>query len=82
MLLLLCVQVEAKSIPDIARDLAHLQQLAAAGKLSSLDVTGGSITISNIGGHMCQAMLQQTPLASTADAAALPRPTRFGRRLC
>lgn len=42
-------QVEHKSIPGIARELAHLQQLAAAGKLSSLDVTGGSITISNIG---------------------------------
>lgn len=42
-------QVESKSIPDIARELAHLQQLAAAGKLSTQDVTGGSITISNIG---------------------------------
>jgi pyruvate/2-oxoglutarate dehydrogenase complex dihydrolipoamide acyltransferase (E2) component len=50
-MLLLC-QVETKSIPDIARDLVHLQQLAAAGKLSSQDVTGGSITISNIGGCM------------------------------
>jgi pyruvate/2-oxoglutarate dehydrogenase complex dihydrolipoamide acyltransferase (E2) component len=47
-------QVEAKSIPDIARELAHLQQLAAAGKLSSLDLTGGSITISNIGGCLLQ----------------------------
>lgn len=49
---LLLLQVESKSIPDIARDLVHLQQLAAAGKLSSHDVTGGSITISNIGGYM------------------------------
>lgn len=48
-------QVESKSIPDIARELAHLQQLAAAGKLSSLDVTGGSITISNIG-EPCSAL--------------------------
>jgi hypothetical protein len=62
----LCVQVESKSIPDIARELAHLQQLAAAGKLSSLDVTGGSITISNIGEKK---LLQQQHTVQWAQAA-------------
>jgi hypothetical protein len=43
------LQVESKAIPEIARELAHLQQLAAAGRLSTEDVSHGSLTISNIG---------------------------------
>ena len=42
-------QVESKTIPQIAVELARLQQLAAAGKLQPQDLTGGSLTISNIG---------------------------------
>jgi hypothetical protein len=42
-------QVESKTIPEIALELARLQQLAAAGKLAPHDLGGGSITISNIG---------------------------------
>lgn len=44
-------QVERKSIPEITADLARLQQLAAAGKLTAEDLSGGSLTISNIGGR-------------------------------
>lgn len=43
------LQVENRSIPEIAHELARLQHLAAAGKLSTEDVTHGSMTISNIG---------------------------------
>ncbi len=43
-------QVEAKSIVTIAQELAQLQVLAAAGKLEVNHVTGGTVTISNIGG--------------------------------
>jgi pyruvate/2-oxoglutarate dehydrogenase complex dihydrolipoamide acyltransferase (E2) component len=46
---LLLGQVETKSIPEIAAELQHLQQLASVGKLSSHDVHGGSMTVSNIG---------------------------------
>lgn len=71
-------QVESKSIPDIARELAHLQQLAAAGKLSSLDVTGGSITISNIGtvgGTTATPMLNppEAAIVALGRVQALPR---------
>ena len=52
------LQVESKSIPEIARELAHLQQLAAAGRLSSDDVSHGSLTISNIGAQS----VEQTPV--------------------
>lgn len=41
--------VEQKGLVDIALDLGRLQQLAAAGKLGTADVTGGTLTISNIG---------------------------------
>jgi pyruvate/2-oxoglutarate dehydrogenase complex dihydrolipoamide acyltransferase (E2) component len=57
------LQVEHKSIPEIARELSHLQQLAAAGRLSSKDVSHGSLTISNIGGW--------PPVQSSATVAAL-----------
>lgn len=74
------MQVESKSIPDIARELAHLQQLAAAGKLSSLDVTGGSITISNIGESDCKQEAsrereQQLPTSRQRPPVAAPHMT-------
>ncbi|KAF3056341.1 Lipoamide acyltransferase component of branched-chain alpha-keto acid dehydrogenase complex, mitochondrial [Daldinia childiae] len=39
----------AKSILSIAAELSRLQSLAAAGKLSPQDLSGGTITVSNIG---------------------------------
>jgi len=36
-------------IASIAAELNRLQSLAAGGKLSSMDLTGGTITVSNIG---------------------------------
>ncbi|KAI1383200.1 2-oxoacid dehydrogenases acyltransferase-domain-containing protein [Hypoxylon trugodes] len=41
--------VGARSVLSIAAELARLQSLAAAGKLSPQDFTGGTITVSNIG---------------------------------
>lgn len=43
------LQVELRSIAEIAHELAHLQQLAAAGRLTASHLSNGSITISNIG---------------------------------
>jgi hypothetical protein len=42
-------QVESRSIAEIAHELAHLQHLAAAGRLTANHLSHGSITISNIG---------------------------------
>ncbi|KFY07195.1 hypothetical protein V492_07364 [Pseudogymnoascus sp. VKM F-4246] len=39
----------ALSVMDIANELARLQALAKAGKLTTADLTGGTITLSNIG---------------------------------
>ncbi|XP_051127850.1 lipoamide acyltransferase component of branched-chain alpha-keto acid dehydrogenase complex, mitochondrial [Andrographis paniculata] len=41
--------VQHLSIMEITKELARLQQLALANKLSSSDVSGGTITLSNIG---------------------------------
>ncbi len=41
--------IASKSIFSIAAELKHLQSLALAGKLSATDLTGGTITVSNIG---------------------------------
>ena len=41
--------VAALSILDIASQLTHLQSQAMASKLSATDLTGGTITVSNIG---------------------------------
>lgn len=41
--------VSARSIFDIASETARLQTLARDGKLSAKDLTGGTITVSNIG---------------------------------
>ncbi|RWA11389.1 hypothetical protein EKO27_g3714 [Xylaria grammica] len=41
--------VGAKNVLSIASELASLQSRAAAGKLSVQDMTGGTITVSNIG---------------------------------
>ncbi|GIL63246.1 hypothetical protein Vafri_17350 [Volvox africanus] len=42
-------QVESKSIAQVAAELHVLQQLAAAGRLPAESLTGGTITVSNIG---------------------------------
>jgi 2-oxoisovalerate dehydrogenase E2 component (dihydrolipoyl transacylase) len=42
--------VAARSVLDIAAELARLQALALAGKLGLRDLSGGTITVSNIGG--------------------------------
>jgi 2-oxoisovalerate dehydrogenase E2 component (dihydrolipoyl transacylase) len=41
--------VPSLTIPTIASELTRLQALASEGKLNSTDLTGGTITISNIG---------------------------------
>jgi 2-oxoisovalerate dehydrogenase E2 component (dihydrolipoyl transacylase) len=41
--------VNARSVTSIAQELSRLAQLGQAGKLSSADLTGGTITVSNIG---------------------------------
>lgn len=41
--------VNARSITSIARELQRLAELGAAGKLSNDDLSGGTITVSNIG---------------------------------
>ena len=41
--------VSAKSILDIASEVSRLQSLAKDGKLSVNDLTGGTITVSNVG---------------------------------
>ncbi|RMZ88260.1 hypothetical protein DV736_g4520, partial [Chaetothyriales sp. CBS 134916] len=41
--------VNARSISSIAQELARLSQLGHAGKLSSQELSGGTITVSNIG---------------------------------
>jgi pyruvate/2-oxoglutarate dehydrogenase complex dihydrolipoamide acyltransferase (E2) component len=53
-------QVEGKGIVQIAQELAQLQQLAAAGKLEVKHVTGGTMTISNIGGGPAAAAAART----------------------
>ncbi|WIA09649.1 hypothetical protein OEZ85_009036 [Tetradesmus obliquus] len=70
-------QVESKSIPEIARELAHLQQLAAAGRLSTDDVSHGSLTISNIGtvgGTNATPMLNPPEVAIVALGRVQPLP--------
>jgi 2-oxoisovalerate dehydrogenase E2 component (dihydrolipoyl transacylase) len=41
--------VNARSITSIAQEVSRLSQLGQAGKLSNADLTGGTITVSNIG---------------------------------
>ncbi|KIX04879.1 uncharacterized protein Z518_05750 [Rhinocladiella mackenziei CBS 650.93] len=41
--------VNARSITSIAQEIQRLSQLGQAGKLSNNDLTGGTITVSNIG---------------------------------
>ncbi|KAM5442112.1 putative dihydrolipoyllysine-residue (2-methylpropanoyl)transferase [Microsporum ferrugineum] len=41
--------VQARSILDIAMELARLGEVARAGKLTPADLSGGTITVSNIG---------------------------------
>eukprot|EP00878_Enallax_costatus_P033952 GHUV01037544.1.p1 GENE.GHUV01037544.1~~GHUV01037544.1.p1 ORF type:complete len:137 (+),score=17.05 GHUV01037544.1:201-611(+) len=79
-------QVEHKSIPEIAHELARLQHLAAAGKLSTEDVSDGSITISNIG---TVGGTNATPMINPPEAAivalgrvqALPRYDHTGENI-
>ncbi|KAG1371270.1 putative 60S ribosomal protein L18-2 [Cocos nucifera] len=42
-------KVQSLSILEITKELSRLQQMASNNKLSSEDITGGTITISNIG---------------------------------
>ncbi|KAL8938251.1 MAG: hypothetical protein Q9216_003991 [Gyalolechia sp. 2 TL-2023] len=41
--------VNERSIPDIAAELSRLHALAQASKLTASDLTGGTITVSNVG---------------------------------
>lgn len=41
--------VENRSIVSIAEELARLQGLAQAGRLGQEDLSGGTLTVSNIG---------------------------------
>eukprot|EP00911_Craspedida_sp_UC1_P001400 UC1_evm3s1056 len=52
--------VQTKSVFEIATELARLQDLGAAGKLSQADLTGGTFSLSNIGavgGTYCRPVL-------------------------
>ncbi|KAH0469537.1 hypothetical protein IEQ34_001095 [Dendrobium chrysotoxum] len=42
-------KVQSQSIMEVTKELARLQQLAVCNKLSTDDITGGTITLSNIG---------------------------------
>ncbi|XP_073106561.1 lipoamide acyltransferase component of branched-chain alpha-keto acid dehydrogenase complex, mitochondrial-like [Elaeis guineensis] len=42
-------KVQSLSILEITKELSRLQQMASNNKLNSEDITGGTITISNIG---------------------------------
>ncbi|KAI0529588.1 hypothetical protein KFK09_002141 [Dendrobium nobile] len=42
-------KVQSQSIMEVTKELARLQQLAICNKLSTADITGGTITLSNIG---------------------------------
>ena len=44
-----CDQVQALSVAEVAAELQRLQSQAAANQLSTADITGGTITVSNIG---------------------------------
>lgn len=44
-------QVQTRNVASIAAELARLQRDAALGRVNQADVTGGTISISNIGGH-------------------------------
>lgn len=58
--------VGAQSILTIAAELARLQTLAVAGKLSPQDLSGGTITVSNIGsigGTYCSPVIVEGQLA-------------------
>lgn len=72
-------QVETKSIPQIAAELARLQQLAAASKLGAGDLSGGSLTISNIGGCLLLAVCcVHLEAAGSLAAAAHDQQQRLG----
>ena len=73
------LQVEQKSVLQIARELEELQQAAQAGRLSPQQLTGGTITVSNIGSI---GGTYATPLVNGAEVAivALGR-VRQGVRL-
>lgn len=45
----MCDQVQTLSVAEVAAELQRLQSQAAANQLSTADVTGGTITVSNIG---------------------------------
>ncbi|WP_017541255.1 dihydrolipoamide acetyltransferase family protein [Nocardiopsis halophila] len=58
----------AKPLPDLARDLQALTETARAGKTSPADMTGGTITITNVGVFGVDA---GTPILNPGEAAIL-----------
>ncbi|PRT54733.1 Lipoamide acyltransferase component of branched-chain alpha-keto acid dehydrogenase complex, mitochondrial [Wickerhamiella sorbophila] len=69
--------VERKSVMEIANDLVRLQELGAAGKLTSDDLQGGTITLSNIGtvgGTYVAPVLVSSQVAIGAVGAIKKRP--------
>ena len=72
--------IHARSLTSIAADLARLQRLAQEGKLSPTDLTGGTITISNIGsigGTYVAPVIVQSEVAILGLGRARPIPA-FG----
>ncbi|WP_017623761.1 dihydrolipoamide acetyltransferase family protein [Nocardiopsis chromatogenes] len=58
----------AKPLPDLARDLQALTETARTGKTSPADMTGGTITITNVGVFGVDA---GTPILNPGEAAIL-----------
>ncbi|KAK9812622.1 hypothetical protein WJX72_000756 [[Myrmecia] bisecta] len=72
--------VEEHTIASLAVELGRLQQLAAAGQLSRHDVTGGTLTVSNIGtlGGTYAAPLVNVPEVAIVALGRVQHLPRFG----
>ena len=71
--------VRGRSVLDIARELARLQALAAAGRLGEAELAGGSFTLSNIGalGGTAMAPVLVAPQVAIAALGRIARVPRF-----
>lgn len=61
-------QVDAKPLPQLAREMEELVQRARAGKLKPPDLMDGTFTVSNLGGH---GVTQFTPVINPPEIAVL-----------
>ncbi len=67
-------QVQLLSVAEIAEQLHRLQTLAAANQLSPTDVTGGTVTVSNIGEVISPSLLFVTLSPCAQDPSAVGTP--------